>query len=89
MIGGRNGHWSAGAAVIQEYIYAPRIAYFSMEIPLRNEIPTYAGGLGTPPADPIRSVADLIASITEWLRGSPHSRSASVAKHFNTAAWPY
>lgn len=29
-----------------EFIYEPRVTYFSMEIPLRKEIPTYAGGLG-------------------------------------------
>ena len=42
-----------------EFIYAPRIAYFSMEIALRNEIPTYAGGLGILAGDTMRSAADL------------------------------
>ena len=36
-----------------------KIAYFSMEIGLTNEIPTYAGGLGTLAGDAIRSAADL------------------------------
>ena len=36
-----------------------KIAYFSMEIGLTNEIPTYAGGLGVLAGDTIRSSADL------------------------------
>ncbi|HKU39851.1 MAG TPA: alpha-glucan family phosphorylase, partial [Polyangiales bacterium] len=37
----------------------PRIAYFSMEVALRSEIPTYAGGLGVLAGDSVRSAADL------------------------------
>ncbi len=37
----------------------PRVAYFSMEIALRPEIPTYAGGLGVLAGDTIRTAADL------------------------------
>lgn len=36
-----------------------RIAYFSMEVGIRAEIPTYAGGLGILAGDTIRSAADL------------------------------
>lgn len=36
-----------------------KIAYFSMEVGLTTEIPTYAGGLGTLAGDAIRSSADL------------------------------
>jgi starch phosphorylase len=36
-----------------------KIAYFSMEIGIKNEIPTYAGGLGVLAGDTIRSAADL------------------------------
>jgi starch phosphorylase len=36
-----------------------KIAYFSMEIGLRAEIPTYAGGLGILAGDTIRAAADL------------------------------
>lgn len=32
--------------MLQRYTYGPRFAYFSMEIALRSDIPTYAGGLG-------------------------------------------
>jgi glucan phosphorylase len=35
------------------------IAYFSMEIALASEIPTYAGGLGVLAGDTLRSAADL------------------------------
>lgn len=36
-----------------------RVAYFSMEIALRSEIPTYSGGLGVLAGDTMRSAADL------------------------------
>ena len=36
-----------------------RIAYFSMEIGLKAEIPTYSGGLGVLAGDTIKSAADL------------------------------
>ena len=44
---------------LDEFIHEPRIAYFSMEIALRNEIPTYSGGLGVLAGDTVRSAADL------------------------------
>jgi len=37
----------------------PQIAYFSMEIGLAREIPTYSGGLGILAGDTIKSAADL------------------------------
>ncbi|HFD80616.1 MAG TPA: alpha-glucan family phosphorylase [Gammaproteobacteria bacterium] len=42
-----------------EFIHEPRIAYFSMEIALHNDIPTYSGGLGVLAGDTMRSAADL------------------------------
>ena len=42
-----------------EFTHEPRVAYFSMEIALRNEIPTYAGGLGILAGDTMRSATDL------------------------------
>ncbi|MEK6620955.1 MAG: glycogen/starch/alpha-glucan phosphorylase, partial [Planctomycetota bacterium] len=36
-----------------------KIAYFSMEIGLSNDIPTYSGGLGVLAGDTIKSGADL------------------------------
>lgn len=44
---------------LQEVLKGQKIAYFSMEIGLINEIPTYAGGLGVLAGDTIRSSADL------------------------------
>jgi starch phosphorylase len=45
--------------MLDEFTHEPRVAYFSMEIALRNEIPTYAGGLGVLAGDTVRSAADL------------------------------
>ncbi len=42
-----------------EFNRTPRIAYFTMEVALRNDIPTYAGGLGVLAGDTLRSAADL------------------------------
>jgi len=44
---------------LQEAFRGQKIAYFSMEIGLMNEIPTYSGGLGVLAGDTIRSSADL------------------------------
>lgn len=44
---------------LDEFTRAPRIAYFSMEIALHNEIPTYSGGLGVLAGDTMRSGTDL------------------------------
>jgi starch phosphorylase len=44
---------------IQAYLPRTRIAYFSMEIGLRPEIHTYAGGLGILAGDVAHSAADL------------------------------
>jgi len=41
------------------FIRSERIAYFTMEIALRPEIPTYSGGLGVLAGDTVRSAADL------------------------------
>jgi len=35
---------------LNEFIAEPMIAYFSMEIGVKNDIPTYSGGLGSWPA---------------------------------------
>lgn len=43
----------------KEFTREHKIAYFSMEIGLTNEIPTYSGGLGILAGDTIKSAADL------------------------------
>lgn len=47
------------ADLLEPFVHGPRVAYFSMEIALRAEIPTYAGGLGVLAGDTLRSAADL------------------------------
>lgn len=44
---------------LQGVLKGQKIAYFSMEIGLLSEIPTYSGGLGVLAGDTIRSAADL------------------------------
>jgi glycogen phosphorylase len=44
---------------LQGVLKGQKIAYFSMEIGLRSEIPTYSGGLGVLAGDTIRSASDL------------------------------
>jgi starch phosphorylase len=41
------------------FLYRRSIAYFSMEIGLQSDIPTYSGGLGVLAGDTLRSAADL------------------------------
>ncbi|GMQ99705.1 MAG: alpha-glucan family phosphorylase [Zetaproteobacteria bacterium] len=44
---------------LDQFTRTPRIAYFSMEIALQNDISTYSGGLGVLAGDTMRSAADL------------------------------
>jgi starch phosphorylase len=44
---------------LREFTAEPMIAYFSMEIGIKNDIPTYSGGLGILAGDTIKSAADL------------------------------
>jgi len=44
---------------LTELTKEPKIAYFSMEIGLQSDIPTYSGGLGVLAGDTIRTAADL------------------------------
>lgn len=46
--------------MITPFLDRPRIAYFSMEIALAADIPTYTGGLGVLAGDTLRSAADLM-----------------------------
>jgi len=45
--------------ILQAFTAEPLIAYFSMEIGIRNDIPTYSGGLGILAGDTLKSGADL------------------------------
>jgi len=44
---------------MKQFIEGPRIAYFSMEIGISNDILTYSGGLGVLAGDIVRASADL------------------------------
>ncbi len=44
---------------LEEFLKEPKIAYFSMEIGVHNDMHTYSGGLGVLAGDTIRSAADL------------------------------
>ena len=44
---------------LDDFLPQGRIAYFSMEIGLANDIPTYSGGLGVLAGDTLRTAADL------------------------------
>jgi starch phosphorylase len=48
---------------LHPFLQRPRVGYFSMEIALRSEIPTYAGGLGVLAGDTLRAAADLGISL--------------------------
>lgn len=45
--------------LLWEFTRESRVAYFSMEIALRPDIPTYSGGLGVLAGDTVSSAADL------------------------------
>jgi len=44
---------------MRSFIEGPKVAYFSMEIGAKSDMPTYSGGLGVLAGDVIRSSADL------------------------------
>ncbi len=61
-----------------------RIAYFSMEIGLKAEIPTYSGGLGVLAGDTIKSAADLkipVVAVTLLYR------KGYFQQHFGADGW--
>jgi len=46
-------------SITEKHTVSSKIAYFSMEIGIRDEIPTFSGGLGILAGDTIKSSADL------------------------------
>jgi starch phosphorylase len=46
-------------SIIEKFTNEQKIAYFSMEIGIRDDIPTFSGGLGVLAGDTIKSAADL------------------------------
>jgi glycogen phosphorylase len=68
------------------------IAYFTMEIGLKNEIPTYSGGLGILAGDTVTSAADLglpMVVVTLLYRKGYFTQSldASGQQHESPVAW--
>jgi starch phosphorylase len=43
----------------ETFTHMPRVAYFSMEIAMESDIPTYSGGLGVLAGDTLRAAADI------------------------------
>jgi len=43
----------------EKFVQKPRVAYFSMEIAMESDIPTYSGGLGVLAGDTLRAAADI------------------------------
>ncbi len=62
----------------------PKIAYFSMEIGLSNDIPTYSGGLGVLAGDTIKSAADLKLPMVAV---SLVSRKGYFRQRFDSQGW--
>ena len=52
-------HFFCSEYCMRGFLEGPKIAYFSMEVGISSEIPTYSGGLGALAGDTIRSSADL------------------------------
>lgn len=50
---------SEAANRTEAFTHMPRVAYFSMEIAMENDIPTYSGGLGVLAGDTLRAAADI------------------------------
>lgn len=46
-------------ATSKTFTHKPRMAYFSMEIAMESDIPTYSGGLGVLAGDTLRAAADI------------------------------
>ncbi|MFO7576491.1 MAG: alpha-glucan family phosphorylase [Pelovirga sp.] len=68
------------------YLQDQRIAYFSMEIGLSADIPTYSGGLGVLAGDTIKSAADLkipLVAVTLLYR------KGYFRQHFDAAGWQH
>ena len=45
--------------MLNDFINKSRVSYFSMEIALHENLPTYSGGLGVLAGDSMLSAADL------------------------------
>ena len=86
-----------GKSTVAIYTRQPLVAYFSMEIALQSEIPTYAGGLGVLAGDTLRSAAELeipVVAVTLVSREgyfrqelSPAGVQSELAERWEPEAW--
>ncbi len=86
-----------GKSIVDIYTPQPLVAYFSMEIALQSEIPTYAGGLGVLAGDTLRSAAELeipVVAVTLVSREgyfrqelSPAGVQSELAERWEPEAW--
>ena len=72
---------------------ATRVAYFSMEVALENQISTYSGGLGVLAGDTLRSAADLglpMVGVTLLHRKGHFFQRLDTAgrQHEESVTWP-
>lgn len=73
-----------GSVVVRAIQGQRKIAYFSMEIALKSEIPTYGGGLGVLAGDTIRSAADLRVPMVAV---SLLHRAGHFSQHLDASGW--
>jgi hypothetical protein len=64
---------------------AGTIAYFSMDIAIENEIPTYSGGLGVLAGDTLRAAADLAPPVMDVTRLPPGTVRAAPRRRRHAA----
>ncbi len=79
-------------ATLDSFTHEPRIAYFSMEIALENDIPTYSGGLGVLAGDTMRSATDLelpVVAVTLVSRAGYFSQSIDAEGRQHEAPMPW
>src|SRR3989338_3204130 len=78
---------------IGEFIRESRIAYFSMEIGVRSDMPTYSGGLGVLAGDTIKSAADLklpmVAVTILTKKGYFKQEIDKDGRHVHIVSWLY
>jgi starch phosphorylase len=77
-------------ATLESFLHEPRIAYFSMEIAVRAEIPTFSGGLGVLAGDTMRAAADLsmpMVGVTLASRGGYAAQAIVDGRQLESPDW--
>lgn len=81
----------------ENFTHKPRVAYFSMEVAMQSDIPTYSGGLGVLAGDTLRAAADIgmpmvavtLVSRSGYFRQSidPHGRQVELPDDWDPARY--